>query len=133
MLSNITKIVIFCRTVWELRKDFFFLWCNTAKARLLQRAFTFLFICSSPWFHFVWSPVALFLNWSSLTLSRDSCFSKRHEDYLPEASCQNSVSLTAFCLLFMYLRTILDFRITWRISTLIWWSQIMSWHYKCCF
>lgn len=133
MLSNVTKMVIFCRAVWELRKDFFFFDATLLKLGFCRGLLLFLFICSSPWFHFVWSPVALFLNWSSLTLSRDSCFSKRHGDYLPEASCQNSVSLTAFCLLFMYLRTILDFRITWRISTLILWSQIMSWHYRCCF
>lgn len=103
--------------VWELRKVIFLL-----AGTILKPGFCsgLLHFWSSLLHFFFWSPVVLSLIWSALTPGHDSCFRKGHRNYLPELSWQNSASLRAACLLLLYVRTALDFRITWRINPEIW-------------
>lgn len=125
-------MIILLQNSMRIEKGFFF-FCRNAKARFLLQAFALLVISSSLCVRFIWSPVVLSLNWSALTPNHDSCFRKGHRNYVPEVSWQNSANLTAPTLLFLYMRTGLDFRITWRINTKIWEWGTMPWHCRCCF
>lgn len=116
--------------VWELRKVIFLL----AGTMLKPGFFSGLLHFWSSFLHFFfWSPVVLSLNWSALPPGHDSCFRKGHRNYVPELSWQNSASLRAACLPLLYVRTALDFRITWRINPEIWGWGVVPWHYRCCF